>query len=94
LFDNPLGEHRHAELDPAGMAGRAHLPLIDLHHLAAGLENPVLKRKTSAVFSFVFLGFLGFFGFLFLFLYICPEERRVFRVFSVSKILLGASRSY
>jgi hypothetical protein len=32
-----------------------------------------------------------FFCFLWVFLYICPEER-VFRVFSVSRILLGASR--
>ncbi len=38
------------------------------------------------------MGFFGFFGgFLVFFLYICPEER-VFRVFSVSRILLGASR--
>jgi hypothetical protein len=35
--------------------------------------------------------FLGFFGFFCLFSYICPGER-VFRVFSVSRILLGASR--
>ncbi len=33
-------------------------------------------------------GFFGLFGF---FIYICPEER-IFRVFSVSRILLGASR--
>jgi len=32
-----------------------------------------------------------FFGFFWVFLYICREER-VFRVFSVSRILLGASR--
>ncbi len=38
-----------------------------------------------------FWGFFGFFWFFLVFLYICPEER-VFRVFSVSRILLGASR--
>jgi hypothetical protein len=71
LFDNPLGEHRHAELDPAGMAGRAHFPFIDLDHLAAGLEkNPGLKKKNQPS------GFFGFFK-----IYICPEERAVFRVF-------------
>jgi hypothetical protein len=51
------------------------------------------------VFWVFFLGFLGFFGvdffvfflFFFVFLYICPQER-VFRVFSVSRILLGAYR--
>jgi hypothetical protein len=42
-------------------------------------------------FFWVFLSFLGFFWFFFVFLYICPEER-VFMVFSVSRILLGASR--
>jgi hypothetical protein len=36
--------------------------------------------------------FLVFFGFLWLFLFICPEER-VLRFFSVSRILLGASRN-
>jgi hypothetical protein len=36
-------------------------------------------------------GPVGFFGFLGVFLCICPEER-VFRVFSVSRLLLGASR--
>jgi hypothetical protein len=49
----------------------------------AGLEKNPLKKKTSPVVFFCF-----FFCF---FLYICPEER-VFRVFSVSRILLGASR--
>jgi hypothetical protein len=39
-------------------------------------------KKTSPV---------GFFGFFRFFLYVCPEDR-VFRVFSVSRILLGASR--
>jgi hypothetical protein len=39
----------------------------------------------------VFGVFLGFFGFFWFFLYICPKER-VFRVFSVSRKLLGASR--
>jgi hypothetical protein len=47
-------------------------------------KNPGFK-KTPAQWVFVFLGF--FLGLL----YFCPEER-VFRVFSVSRILLGASR--
>jgi hypothetical protein len=38
-----------------------------------------------------FFGFFLFFFVFFVFLYICPEER-VFRVFSVSRILLGDSR--
>jgi len=54
-------------------------------------KNPCLK-KTSPVVFFGFSVFLGFWVFFF-FLYICPEER-VFRVFSVSRILLGASRLY
>ncbi len=33
----------------------------------------------------------GFFVFIFYFLCICPEER-VFRIFSVARILLGTSR--
>ncbi len=58
-------------------------------------KNPGLKKKNSLVgflvfflflFFFFFLGgFLGFFGFF------CPEER-VLGLFSVSRILLGASR--
>jgi hypothetical protein len=43
------------------------------------LEKPGFKKNQPSGFFWVF------------FLYICPEER-VFRVFSVSKILLGASR--
>jgi hypothetical protein len=54
--------------------------------LKAGLEKPVFFFFKPA--QWVFWVFLGFFGF---FIYICPEER-VFRVFSVSRILLGASR--
>ncbi len=54
-------------------------------HKYPGLEKTrVFLKKTSPVGFFGF--FLGFFGF---FWYICPE---VFRVFSVSRILLGASR--
>ncbi len=49
-----------------------------------GWKKTRLKKKTSPV---VFLGFLVFS----VFLYICPEER-IFRVFSVSRTLLGASR--
>ncbi len=45
-------------------------------------KNPGLKKKTQPRGVFCF--FLGFFGFFFI--YICPEER-VFRVFSVSRIL-------
>ncbi len=44
--------------------------------------------KKPGFFKFGFFGFFGFFVFFGLF---CPEER-VFRVFSVSRILLGASR--
>jgi hypothetical protein len=51
------------------------------------------KKKKPA--QWVFLGFLVFFGFsgffVFFFIYL-PKERGVFRVFSVSRILLGASR--
>jgi uroporphyrinogen decarboxylase len=50
----------------------------------AGLEKTRVKKKTSPV---VFLFLFFFVGFL----YICPEGR-VFRVFSVSGILLGALR--
>jgi hypothetical protein len=50
----------------------------------AGLEKTrAFKKKTKP--SGFFGGFLGFLK------YICPEER-VFRVFSFSRILLGASR--
>jgi hypothetical protein len=55
--------------------------------LQAALEKThVLKKKPSPVGFFVFLFFIVFFS-----SYICPEER-VFRVFSVSRILFGASR--
>jgi hypothetical protein len=47
----------------------------------AGLEKTRVLKKTQPSSFFVFLFFL----------YICLEER-VFRVFSVSRILLGASR--
>jgi hypothetical protein len=70
--------------------------------MEAGLEKTRFKKKKKKtspvcflgfflgflVFFWVFWVFLDFFGF---FLYICPEER-VFRVFLVSRILLGASR--
>jgi hypothetical protein len=46
-------------------------------------KNPGDLKKKPA--QWIFLVFLGFFGFF------CPDER-VFRVFSVSRILLGASR--
>ncbi len=52
-------------------------------------KNPGFFKKTQPSGFFwvfwVFLGFLGFFGFF------CPDER-VFRVFSVSRIPLDASR--
>ncbi len=55
----------------------------------AGLEKTRFEKKTKpSVFFVVFFFFLFFLG---VFTYICPEER-VFRVFSVSRILLGASR--
>jgi hypothetical protein len=56
----------------------------------AGLEKTrffLKKKHFKWVFLLVFLVFWVFLGFL----YIFPEER-VFRVFSVSRILLGASR--
>jgi hypothetical protein len=44
-------------------------------------KNPgFFKKKKPAQFQWVFLGFLGFFDFYMVFLYICPEER-VFRFF-------------
>jgi hypothetical protein len=51
----------------------------------------LVKTRPSGHFLF-FWGFFGFFGFfgIFFYIYICPEER-VFRVFSVSRILLSAS---
>jgi hypothetical protein len=73
--------------------------LLTAETMEAGLEKTrVFKKKTNPVgflgfwfFLLGFWGFLGFFWFFLGFLYICPEER-VFRVFSVSRILLGASR--
>jgi hypothetical protein len=57
-----------------------------------GWKNPGFNnnKKPAQWFFFGFFGFLGFCFFLG-FLYFCPEER-VFRGFSVSRILLGASR--
>jgi hypothetical protein len=46
------------------------------------VKNPGLFKKSQPSGFFVFFGFFGFF---------CPDER-VFRVFSVSRKLLGASR--
>jgi hypothetical protein len=60
------------------------LLLAKSHHLEAGLEKTRVFLKNPT--QWVFLRFSWVF-----FLYICPEER-VFRVFSVSRILLGASR--
>ncbi len=51
-------------------------------------KDPFFFKKPSPEGYF---GFLGFFGFWFFFIYICPEEK-VFKVFSVSRILLSASR--
>jgi hypothetical protein len=62
--------------------------------LLAGVEESCQPKQAGLVkirpsgFFWFFWGFCVFFVF---FLYICPEER-VFRVFSVSRILLGASR--
>jgi hypothetical protein len=57
----------------------------------AGLEKirVFLKKRTQWVFC-LFFWFFGVFWDFFC-IYICPEER-VFRVFSVSRTLLGASR--
>jgi hypothetical protein len=85
------------ELLRSGLDARTRQEVADLERrLKAGLEKTRdLKKKPAqwVIFVFVFGGFLGFFGvfWVFGFLYICPEER-VFRVFSVSRILLGASR--
>jgi len=70
----------------AARCARAHL-VEDAGHEPAPEnrvgKNPVFYiKKTSP---------MGFFVFFWFFLYICPEER-VFMVFSVSRILLGASR--
>jgi hypothetical protein len=51
-----------------------------------GWKKPGFLKKKPA--QWVFLGFLGFWGFFGVF---CPEER-VLGFFSVSRILLGASR--
>jgi hypothetical protein len=72
------------------------LILAKSHHLEAGLEKTrvfCLKNPAQWFFFdffcvFFFFFFFGFFGF---FIYICPEMR-VFRIFSVSRILLGAYR--
>jgi hypothetical protein len=63
------------------------------HLMEAGLEkNPGLKKTARWGFFWVFWVFWCFVVFFLVFLkYFCPEER-VFRVFSVSRILLGASR--
>jgi hypothetical protein len=63
-----------------------------IDRVEAGLEKTwfFFKNPAQCVF-WVFLGFLVFWVFLVFFKYICPEGR-VFRVFSVSRILLGASR--
>jgi hypothetical protein len=59
---------------------------VDIPHRQGWKKTRVFKKKNqpSGVFCF-FWGFLGFFGFF------CPEER-VLGFFSVSRILLGASR--
>jgi hypothetical protein len=55
--------------------------------LKAGLEKTrVFKKKPAQWIFLVFVGFFCFFCFFWFFVYICPEER-VFRVFSVSRIL-------
>ncbi len=87
-------------LTASGPGKRAVVHVLTLgRHLEAGLEKTrVLKKKPAQLFFGVFWGFfwvfLGFFlsfFYFFLFLHICPEEG-VFRFFSVSRILLGASR--
>jgi hypothetical protein len=77
-------------LDEEDGAGRLR---ARLHCLVPGLEkNPVYLKRTSPVVFFWFFRVLWVFLFFWVFiLYICPEER-VFRVFPVSRILLGASR--
>jgi hypothetical protein len=62
------------------LVGLAHVPR-QVSHLGAGLEKTRFKKKNPTQCFFCF--FLGFF---LVFLYMCLEER-VFRVFSVSRIL-------
>jgi hypothetical protein len=69
-----------SELDLVSLA-RVGATCTRLYQLAqAGLEKNRLKKTQPRVFFLIFI-----------FLHICPEER-VFRVFSVSRTLLGASR--
>jgi hypothetical protein len=97
--DNDLAalveELLHDDLDlieEDGIERRAHLVANQLLH--AGLEKTRFFFNPAQWVFWSFLGFLGFFGFFggfLVFLHICPEER-VFSVFSVSRILLCASR--
>jgi hypothetical protein len=92
--DDPAGQgERHAEALPAAAAD--HLPEgAQRHEPHSAVEGRVGKKPSPVGFFgfFWFLSFfLGFFGFFGFFIYICPKER-VFRVFSVSRILLSASR--
>ncbi len=64
--------------------------LINKRGGRAGLEKPGLLWKKPAQWGF-FGGVFSLFWVFSVFIYICPKER-VFRVFSVSRILLGASR--
>jgi hypothetical protein len=60
--------------DPNQLAATPDLTI----RIKAGVgKNPGLKKNQPS----------GFFGFWFFFVYICQEERGVFRVFSVSRIL-------
>jgi hypothetical protein len=54
-------------------------------------KTQVFKKKLSPMGFFGCFGSFCFLSFFRFFLNICPEER-IFRVFSVSRILLGASR--
>jgi hypothetical protein len=53
--------------------------------------TPITLLRQGWIKPVFFVIILVFFCFFFVFLYVCTEER-VFRVFSVSRILLGASR--
>jgi len=81
------GDEQGGAGDARGAVGRARRALCAPDGGSEGRvgKKPGFFLKPDQLF------FWGFFVFFLFFLYICPEER-VFRVFLVSRILLGASR--
>jgi hypothetical protein len=73
-------------VDLLGEHSRVAVPVAA--HVAA--EISLLQPGLEKTVFFCFKPAQGFLGF-FVFLYICPEEK-VFKGFSVSRVLLGASR--